>query len=879
MRAIRVTVLSALLVATLMVSVAWGQTGTIEQITIYGTFRMTQEAAKHALGIEVGDPYDPSVLRNRFRAMWELGLFEDLTFEVDDGPGGGKFLVVTIQERAVLTSVTYQDNKILNRTQIEDRFREKEVDLGVGRPLDLRAVADAEVTIRDYLGEKGFLDAYVDHDIQRVTDTTRAVHFSIRPGGKTRVKSISFTGNEVFSSRKLKAQLELTEARKWYWPWTQKNLYHPLKWDQDSSNIRNLYQNAGYLDIEMRPPILEFVEKDDKKKKKKGADGEDPPAAETVDVPAVEPVPDLDPTALEGLTPKEIEKEIQRQRKLQERAQKKADKAQQKAQPKTKKWVHMTVPISEGQQYTAGEVTIEGNEVFSDAELRGFIPLRTGGVLRQGLLDGGTDAISRRYEDRGHLYASVVRQIQRHDDEPVADILVTVDEDEPYFVETIEFIGNSSTQDRVLRRELLVNEGSLFNRTRLDISRTKISQLGYVEVPEDPIVEPIEGENRVRVRMPILEKGRNEIQVGGGYSGFDGAFFTGVYSTRNFLGRGQTLSLSVQVGGRSNRYSISFQEPWFLNKPYTVGASIFLRDVDYGGSFKSTSKGGGLILAKRLGNFTNLRLAYQYENVESTSVLRDPITGEILSGTATASNTISSITPIFTWNLVNNPYRPTGGQMISLSLQIAGGPLAGDTSFLKPIVQYTRYQRAWGKFRLAFHGEIGKVQTWAEGTVNNTATINGVPRFQRFWLGGETAGPRVFETRTITPLRYVEVNANGTLGKVLGDPRYFPVEDFASSGGTAALVEVGGDRFYMWQSELVFPINEQAEIAGFIDIGDALFEDTPWGFDNARVSAGLELRLHLPVFPVPLRLIYGWPIRKLLSDRTSSFTFAIGQSF
>src|SRR4029079_2656613 len=133
--------------------------------------------------------------------------------------------------------------------------------------------------------------------------------------------------------------------------------------------------------------------------------------------------------------------------------------------------------------------------------------------------------------------------------------------------------------------------------SKLDLSVAKVNQLGYFEVKKDDvIVEPVEGEGRVRITVPGQEKGRNEIQIGGGNSGIYGAFFQGFYSTRNFLGRGQVLSASIQVGGRSNRYSISFQEPWFLNRPYTLGFSVFRRDIDYGGG-PCTARASGAVLS------------------------------------------------------------------------------------------------------------------------------------------------------------------------------------------------------------------------------------------------------------------------------------------
>jgi len=315
-----------------------------------------------------------------------------------------------------------------------------------------------------------------------------------------------------------------------------------------------------------------------------------------------------------------------------------------------------------------------------------------------------------------------------------------------------------------------------------------------------------------------------------------------------------------------------------MNRPYLLGFSIFRQDLDYGASLRSTSRGGSLVLGRRVGRWGNFSLGYRWQNVSSETVLF--AVAETTDRTKiNTENKISSITPVYGFSTVNNPYRPSAGKAFSASFQVAGGPLGGDTSFFKPIVQFTKYKRAFRKSFVAVHAEAGWVREWGDGSLVSASNIEGVPRYERFWLGGDTLGPRVFETRTITPLRYVVLDDNRHIIDVLGDPRYIPVEDLVVSAGVPAIIEAGGDRFFLLQSEYVVSLNEQADLAFFVDVGDALFEDQPWGFDTARVSAGVELRFHLPIFPVPLRLIYGMPIRKLERDRTSNFTFSIGRSF
>jgi outer membrane protein insertion porin family len=830
---------------------AAAEPGTIEEIRPLGLGRMTEEAFRFALGVEVGDPYDPEQLRSRFKALWNRKLFEDITFEVEDGPAGGKVLIVKLVERPVLASVSYEDSKVVTRTQIEDRYKERSIDLAVGKPLDRGQVYFAESAIRDLFAEKGYLDAQVRAEIRRGTETSREVHFHMSAGGKTRIHEIDFTGNAVFTDRKLKNLLRLTAERRWWWPWSSKNLYHPIKWDQDVANLRDAYQNQGYLDVEVRAPVVEVREKDDTRTP---ADAQ---------APAEEP----------GSERSDPESAGKGKKGGKDDGGGTGEKGG-KQQGAERRWVYLTVPIQEGRQYRLGEVTIVGNEVFGDAVLRPLISLQSGDVLSHGVVEQGVNRITRIYEDRGHLYASVVRQTRRREAEPVADLEISIEEDKPYSVGRIEFRGNAQTQDRVLRREVVLREGDLFSRTLLDLSKTKVNQLGYFQITEEPIIEPIAEDSRVRILLAGEEQSRNEIQVGGGFSGQEGAFFNGVYATRNFLGRGQVVSVSMQIGGRSDRYQLAFQEPWFLGRPYTFGASLFRRDIDYGASLSSTSSGGGILLGRLIKRFSRVTVGYNLENVTSQSF----VGGDQVS-LFESKFRISSLTPVYTFSTVNNPYRPTRGSSLTLSVQIAGGPLGGTTSFFKPLATLTTYRRAFGRNLLAFHTELGWVHEFGGDGLVTASDIEGVPRFTRFWLGGDTLGPRVFETRTITPRRFMKIDAAGRIVDVVGNVFGEPASSFITSNGVPIPIEVGGDRMYLFQSEFVMPLGEQAELAAFVDIGDALFEDTRLDFTTARVATGVELRFHLPIFPVPLRLIYGFPVRELEADRTSNFTFSIGRSF
>ena len=432
----------------------------------------------------------------------------------------------------------------------------------------------------------------------------------------------------------------------------------------------------------------------------------------------------------------------------------------------------------------------------------------------------------------------------------------------------------------MLRREVPLREDQIFSRDLLDFGRRRVNQLGYWQAPDEPIVEPDEETQTVNVTIAGEEQGRNEIQLGGGFSGLNGAFFNGVYSTRNFLGRGQTLSTSIQVGGRFSRYQVAFQEPFFLNRPILLGANIFRTDTEFGDTLQSSSTGFGVTVGRRLGRFSRINVGYSFQRLESDSFVRgDDGTSE----TVEAATTLSSITPVFRYSTINNPFRPTRGEEFRFSVQVAGGAVGGTSDFVRPQIDLTSYTplgRSRQRAYFAQHVEVGFVSAYGSGTTDNSAIVE-IPRASRFWLGGDIIGPRVFDNRSIVPRRDVIIQ-DGNFVFVGDDLNAQAIGAIGADGAPAQVirgVEVGGDRFFLYQAELVFPLNEQIDLVGFVDMGDALFEDQSLGFATARVSAGAELRFNLPIFPVPLRLIYGVPVRQLDTDRTQSFQFSVGRTF
>jgi outer membrane protein assembly factor BamA len=363
-------------------------------------------------------------------------------------------------------------------------------------------------------------------------------------------------------------------------------------------------------------------------------------------------------------------------------------------------------------------------------------------VFNDAALKAAAKRIEEDYGERGYFYVSLDPRTEKK--APIANVTLAITEDRRYYVDRIEFSGNAMTRDYVLRREVPLYETDLLNVRRLRLGVRKITQLGYWQVGQDPVVEPLPDSDRVQVELQGVETSRNEIQVGGGVSGIDGAFFTGSYATRNFLGRGEILSAYLQTGSRASRYSLNFTEPWFLGKPWTLGFSLFRRQTEYV-DFKRNGRGLSVVLGRLLGPFSRLDFQYGLETVEYL-----PSSPGYGSPTTT---TISSITTAWSRDTRNNYFRPNRGYRLSASLEYAGDFLGGDANFYKPRLDATLFLP--GFMRRHYVG-LNLSAGWIQPLKGQV-----VPTFERYYLGGERT-LRLFRTRTVGPQRTdVDLDGNG----------------------------------------------------------------------------------------------------------------------
>lgn len=783
---------------------------TIVGIRVVGYQTVSPDTIAHYLGIKVGDPYDAEKIRANFQTLWDVGLLENVRIEAEHS-GAGVTLVVIIEERPIVKEVEFTGNKKLSTSQIRDALKEAKVDVKAGAPLSLRDIARTRSAIADLYQAQGFRSATIDYRIDDLSKTEKKVVFLVDEGDKVKIEAIHFTGNRAVSAQSLRNAMHKTKVATFWRVLSENTVYSQANYEADVESIKGVYQSKGYKDIVVKDP--------------------------TLDVYVANP----------------------------------------KAKPKKiKRRVRITIPIVEGDRFYTNQIHITAVQQNSqptedpspkvfpkEVLLKKFWELPPGSVLNRDRLVEALAGIEAMYKSRGYIYwfaDPVYQEVGEHK----VDIDVKIFEGEKYYLGHLEVTGNTQTRDKVIRREFALDEGDVMNMEAVKKSIQKITQLGYFKLAEEPGFAVRPEEKKVDVVIKGQETSRNEIQFGAGYSGFDGFFGQFSFQTRNFLGRGEVIGISAQLGKVSNYFDLSYTVPWFMDRNQSVGGSLFRRRVNYL-SIDERRQGGSAFYGKGIGLFDSVSLLYAYEDIKANFPVRlaqtppgQPPPPQKFTQT---TGTTSSLTPAYRYDSRNDPFDPTRGFRLFAGLQVAPQFLGGSNVFIKPTLGSTLYIPV----RIPRHGLLG-----LNLEVGYVKPISGgdLPIFERFQLGGEQS-LRGFQVGAVLPLK----------------PKTHQV--FTDDSGRI----LGGNKFFVLNLEYQFVQVGPAKLLAFVDVGNNYFETQNFDLSNVRSSAGAEMRIFLPIFQAPLRFIYsfnldpvqpidqfGFPI-SYLKEKKSGFTFSIGRTF
>jgi outer membrane protein insertion porin family len=501
-------------------------------------------------------------------------------------------------------------------------------------------------------------------------------------------------------------------------------------------------------------------------------------------------------------------------------------------------WIYITFKIEEGQRFKVGTVDIEGEFILPRERLMPDLqitrePFFNRDTVRQDIL-----WLTDLYADAGFAFAEVSPLIREDPENLLVDITYTISKGRKVFFENISISGNTRTRDKVIRRELRINEKEVYSGSRLKRSVRNLHRLDFFE---DVKVDTVRGsaDDQMNVNIEVIEKATGTFTFGAGYSTTDNFFVSGSISQRNLFGRGQILKLSGQVGGVSDLYNLSFTEPWMFDIPLSGTANFYRTGRDFD-TYDKTSTGAGLGFSYPIFDFTRASLSYRFDVTEIDEITDDASDNiKELEG----RNTTSSITSAVTYDSRDRAFITTEGQNHSLSYTFAG--IGGDIGFNKVEGQLGWYIPVYKGLVTFLHGESGYVKE-RDGYF--------LPDYEKFYLGG-MGSLRGFDFQGVN-IR--TVNSDGRIS------------------------EEGGEKFVQFNFELTYPLFKDLGIVGvvFYDTGNVFRAEDSIDLGSLRQSAGYGIRWYSPIGPI--RIEGGHildPIAEYGEDSSVKWEFSMGGAF
>jgi outer membrane protein insertion porin family len=501
-----------------------------------------------------------------------------------------------------------------------------------------------------------------------------------------------------------------------------------------------------------------------------------------------------------------------------------------------KKWVFITLKITEGPQFTVNKISFQGELLFPETELFEKISLKENETYSEELLRKDLQVLTEAYQDEGYAFANVIRDLKIVPGENKVDVEYSFEKGKIAYFGKFYVRGNSKSRDKVIRRELTIKEGQKFNGTALRVSRENVQRLGFFE-PESIVfntISPKDKEDVIDVEISVKEKNTGQISLGAGYSTATGGFFQASVSQNNFRGLGQNLTFSLNLAKTQNTFSIDFTEPYFLDTKWSLGGGIFVQNNDTSSSYSEKKKGMNVRLGYPIYTYTNVYGTYKLEDTKIKSVDDPSIDVNVENGLA------SSVQTSIVHDRRDDRSDPRKGLFLNYSVEYTG--LGGDKKWVKNEAEARAYYPVYGDliFRSRLYG--GRLDE-----VNGQA----IPRTEKFTLGG---------ARNLRGYQYEGVG---------------PLKEATRTDGTKVTYNQGGQFMTFTTLELQHPLSREAGLKWvlFFDAGHA------GGFKDVKIYSdyGFGFRWFSPIGV--LRFEFGYPITKDKQNNGSQFHFDIGQLF
>jgi outer membrane protein insertion porin family len=736
------------------------------------------------ISVEKGSELTRAALARDVRAMEQSGRFAYVAAEVKETPGGVTVTYV-VRAKPRIRSIRIEGADEIGNAKVRELL-----ELGPGDLADDATLAFKALAVREHYRKRYFPDADLTWTIREDEATgTADVTVKVKEGRRAKIKRIRFDGPIPDPGRGARAMRALFP---WFFdrpPVIGHDLRKPMK--QRQANIWSWITGAGAY----KPDELD------------------------ADVEVV-------------------------RRALLERGFLDARVGEPVVVPRDWKRLDIRIPVDLGEQYRFGRIQVVGPVKFPAAEVQRAITNRPGDVAAVTAIERAQQAVRDYYGSRGYIRSEVQPLLAPRTNEPIVDLDVAVRaEGEQARVRDVKIRGNTRTKDKVIRREITVMPGDIYNQPRVRTSEMRLRNLGYFDfvaaTPEDT-TDP----GLFDLAVEVEEKRTGQFLVGAGFSSVDNLIGFAELSQGNFdlfnwppTGGGQKLRLRGTAGTKRNDQELSFTEPWFLDRKLALSLNLYRRNRSYYSRlYDQRNTGGDIGIGVPLDAFSRLNIAYGLEEIkihnvdDGASAFFQKQEGEFLKSSLNASVVRDSRDSAFV---------PTRGTRASFGGMWAGGPLGGDVDVYNLEAQASTFRPVW-------YEHVLNIRAWT-AVVEPHGEADDVPIFERLYLGG---------ARTLRAWRYRRVGPKDENGE-----------------------PVGGSTAWYATAEYTIPVFERLRLAVFYDIGYVYDEAYEWDFSQYNSDWGVGIRLDFPGFP--LRLDYAWPLERDPDDtrRSGRFQFTIGYTF
>jgi outer membrane protein insertion porin family len=728
-------------------------TRTITSLSVSGNQRLEPETVLSYTALRIGENYDQERLDQALRDLYATELFADVVIA---GADTGN-LIIQVRENPVINRIVLEGNHRIKDDKITPEIRL------APRQIFTRSRARADVArIIELYRRQGRYAASVEPQIVQLDQNRVDVVFAINEGPRSRVRRINIIGNEHFGDGRLIQEMA-TREHIWYNIFSQRDTYDPDRLAYDQQKLRQFYLTQGYADFRVVSAVAE-------------------------------------------LTP-------------------------------DRRDFMITYVVEEGQRYKFGDLAVESDiRDFSADRLRARLPMHTGQWYNAQQIEDTLTSLNELAGLFGYAFSDVRPQFNRSRENLTMGVTFHVAETPRTYVERIDISGNTSTRDNVIRREFRLAEGDPFNNVRVRRSRDRIQSLGFfqdnLEIQQNQGSAP----DRVVLGVEVEERATGQLQLSAGYSSLESFLVNVSVEQRNFMGRGQEVRAAINYSGYSKSLELGFTEPHLFGRDLAVGFDLFRRDLNsfnfYGSSrtttYQQNTTGGqiraGIPLTEQMQLALRYGLNYDQVTLNQSLYYSDPdgagplppqcdplLAGRYLCDTI-GNRLTSSVGYSLVWDTLNNRLRPTHGERIVFSQDVAG--LGGDVHYVRSRLSGAKYWDAFRHFIFSISVEGGYIHSFDSGSAN----VDPVRLTDRFFLGSPQirgfdirgVGPRIQRT----PYLFDTDTATGAISNVrLTDDRTTVTDD-----------SIGGRAYYLARAELEIPLGASVRELGirpsiFMDAG------------------------------------------------------------